>query len=300
MEQISTGKNDVPSVSVTIADCGIVNGVKNSDEADFDVKHKAMGQSNNKTKSLQQEARGVMDEEAEVDEEIELPEEEDDGTPKTKSQLLKERLRKLKMKTNQARQLNRQEVLREGERLGSVEGMAKDRKRQAMHDKKLRQQEWQAHNAKALSIAAENGVDGKAMVEPAVESIRRTFSKQQKAESRRFGVNDYYNPEGQHRNYERNVKSVPTTSSLENATSTFDPTMTSTRDDAQEREGARRLANELKRRIEKKAKRKRDEFEASDVGYINMRNKRFNEKISRNYDSHSAEIEKSLERGTAL
>jgi pre-mRNA-splicing factor SYF2 len=76
--------------------------------------------------------------------------------------------------------------------------------------------------------------------------------------------------------------------------------MTSTQDDAQEREGARRLASELKRRIEKKAKRKQDEFEATDVGYINKRNKRFNEKISRTYDSHSAEIKKSLERGTAL
>lgn len=39
---------------------------------------------------------------------------------------------------------------------------------------------------------------------------------------------------------------------------------------------------------------------ATDVGYINQRNKRFNEKISRNYDEHTAEIRQSLERGTAL
>jgi pre-mRNA-splicing factor SYF2 len=71
-------------------------------------------------------------------------------------------------------------------------------------------------------------------------------------------------------------------------------------EDAQDREGARRLANELKRRIEKKAKRKHNEFEATDVSYINKRNKRYNEKISRNYDQHTAEIRRSLERGTAL
>lgn len=77
---------------------------------------------------------------------------------------------------------------------------------------------------------------------------------------------------------------------------------TSGKEDAKERQGARRLANELQRRNEKKNKnkRKKDEFDAMDVGYINQRNKRFNEKISRNYDQHTAEIRQNLERGTAL
>jgi pre-mRNA-splicing factor SYF2 len=77
---------------------------------------------------------------------------------------------------------------------------------------------------------------------------------------------------------------------------------TSGKEDAQERDGARRLANEMKRRIAKKekSKRKRDDFDATDVSYINQRNKRFNEKISRNYDQATAEIRQNLERGTAL
>lgn len=77
---------------------------------------------------------------------------------------------------------------------------------------------------------------------------------------------------------------------------------TTGQDHMQEREGARRLASELKRRIDKAAKnkRKQDEFEATDVTYINKRNKLFNEKTSRNYDKHTAEIRQNLERGTAL
>lgn len=36
---------------------------------------------------------------------------------------------------------------------------------------------------------------------------KRTTKKAEKAEATRYAVNDYYNPEGQHRNYQRNVAS---------------------------------------------------------------------------------------------
>ena len=118
-------------------------------------------------------------------------------------------------------------------------------------------------------------------------------------------MQDYYNSEGQHRNYERNLKSLTHAAGpLDEAhisSETFNPIMNAS-DEAREREGARNLANEMKRRIEKQAKKKRDrmEFEESDVTYINKRNKKFNEKITRNYDKHTAQIRQSLERGTAL
>lgn len=117
-------------------------------------------------------------------------------------------------------------------------------------------------------------------------------------------MNDYYNPEGQHRNYERNLKSLPHAAGpllpTEDMVATFNP-ISGTSDEAREREGARNLANEMKRRIEKqKAKRDRVEFEQEDVSYINQRNKRFNQKLSRTFDKHTAEIRQNLERGTAL
>ena len=170
MERVQTGRNDVPRVSVVISECGLREKneakveVANEEEIDLDVEEK-----------VEDPGRDDKGDGKNEEEEIDLPEEEEEedqnGKPKTKAQRLRDRLRKLKMKTNQARQLNRQEVLREGERLGSVEGMAKERKRQQKHDKKLRQAEWEARNAKALQMAANSGVDGKALVEPAMESI---------------------------------------------------------------------------------------------------------------------------------
>ena len=57
----------------------------------------------------------------------------------------------------------------------------------------------------------------------------------------------------------------------------------------------------MRRRAEKQAKnRNRPEFDAFDVSNINKRNARFNEKISKNYDEHTAEIQQNLERGVAL
>jgi pre-mRNA-splicing factor SYF2 len=135
---------------------------------------------------------------------------------------------------------------------------------------------------------------------------KKSFKKGEKQLLNQFGIKDYYNPEGQHRNYERNLKSLhraaaPLDPDDEDTGATFNP-INSTTDEVREREGARNLANEMKRRIEKQVKKKRDriEFEQNDVTYINQRNKRFNQKISRNFDKHTAEIRQNLERGTAL
>jgi pre-mRNA-splicing factor SYF2 len=104
-----------------------------------------------------------------------------------------------------------------------------------------------------------------------------------------------------HRNYEKNLKSLPRNIDGDDRSGTFDPTMNPA-DEIREREGARGLANELKRRAAKAEKKKRErmDFEGEDVTYINQRNKRFNQKINRTYDEATAEIRQNLERGTAL
>ena len=133
---------------------------------------------------------------------------------------------------------------------------------------------------------------------------KKSFEKEEKAIQNQYEINDYYNPDGQHRNYERNLKSLSRSAKSgpgDETAETFNPLL-STVDEAKEREGARYLAREMKRRIEKQAKKKRErmEVEDTDVSYINKRNKRFNEKINRNFDKHTAEIRQNLERGTAL
>ena len=201
---------------------------------------------------------------------------------------------------NQARQLNRQEVQREGERLGSEEGKAKERQRLAKDDKKRRETDWQARNTKAVAVAAQAGYDdGKFLVEPADKSLARAQKREATEERNLYQVKDYHNPEGQFRHYERNVKSLPKNIDR-GETDTYNPMSTATTSTDQA-DGAKRLANELKRRIEKQKKRRdRVEFEGEDVSYINKRNKHFNKKINRNYDQATAEIRQNLERGTAL
>lgn len=162
LENIATDGNDRPLEPITIVECGVMEEkpVVEDDDNEIDVE--------------EEEATKDEPNPAEDENEVELPEEEEEEEgepPKTKADALKQRMRKLKSKMNQARQLNQQEVLREGERLGSVEGAAKARKRQMMEDKKKKEAEWKARNSKALDVAKAHGVDGKHIVVQANDSL---------------------------------------------------------------------------------------------------------------------------------
>jgi cyclophilin family peptidyl-prolyl cis-trans isomerase len=172
LEGVRTGPSDKPYSPIKIVDCGVIEKEKESPPGDDN-------DDNNKI-DLEEEGEDQKTElnQAPVDlaqdgNELELPEEEevDEEPPKTKAEALKQRMRKLKLKMNQARQLNKQEVLREGERFGSSEGAAKARKRQQMKDKKMKEVEWKIKNAKALDIAKAHGIDGKHLVVQADTSL---------------------------------------------------------------------------------------------------------------------------------
>jgi cyclophilin family peptidyl-prolyl cis-trans isomerase len=283
IENVQTGSNNLPKLPITIVDCGI-----QSQESSELVKNEFECNQNNTQDFLIEPSiiSGIASEEIE------------DKDP------LKKRLRLLKMKMNQARQLNRQEVQKEGERLGSDEGKARERDRIAKELKRQQAIDDQARNDNANILASQVGYEnGKFLLEPAAKSMSRVQKREATLERNRFHVKDYYNPEGQFRHYERSIKSIPKNIDR-SETDTFDPIMTATvgSSKAGSDDGPKRLADELKRRIEKQkeSNRKRMEFEAEDVTYINKRNKHYNKKISRNYDTATAEIRQNLERGTAL
>jgi hypothetical protein len=62
------------------------------------------------------------------------------------------------------------------------------------------------------------------------------------------------------------------------------------------------MAQEVEDRIEKRAlfSRRRTFDDEKDVTSINERNRKFNEKLERNYSKYSNEIRGNLERGTAM
>jgi len=238
------------------------------------------------------------------------------GKISSKKAALQKRLAALRKKMNQSRTLNRREVHAEAARLGTDEASAKERKRLSKEDRNAKKKEFDTYVVgKLRSVGEGTGLtdDEKKLAtlsQPAYESIRKMNAKAEKKESSQHGPDDYYNPEGQHSNYQRNLKSIrhnnyvngaATTDSYDPTTAAYNSYINNPLAMKNERDGAKRLANEMKRRAEKRenAKRKPD-FEAYDVSYINDRNKRFNEKISRNFDEHTAEIRQNLERGTAL
>ena len=254
----------------------------------------------------------------------------------SKKAALQKRLAALRAKINQSRTLNRREVHAEATRMGTDDAAAQERKRQNKHDRSARQEEYDTYVVGKLrdaaaaddgDLKASGGTSGGgdkvgqkksvSLFQPAYDSIRQMNARAEKEERSRHGPDDYYNPEGQYSNYERNLISVRRAASSRRGRDaapgpldSYDPTLTGHADgnDASgrqssisEKEGAKRLAMEMKRRSEKKANQKRKlEFDAVDVTSINDRNKRFNQKIGRNFDKHTAEIRQNLERGTAL
>lgn len=235
----------------------------------------------------------------------------------SKKAALQKRLAAVRKKINQSRVLNRREVQAEASRMGTDEASMQERKRQNKQDRNARKKEYDTYVVGKLRTAGgeDEAGDQKKMAslsQPAFDSIRQMNTRAEKQERSVHGPDDYYNPEGQYNNYERNLNSVRHLGLRRGDASatldSYDPTLVNSNSarsnhssSMSEKDGAKRLATEMKRRAEKRADKKRKlEYDAVDVTSINDRNKKFNQKIGRNFDKHTAEIRQNLERGTAL
>ena len=67
-------------------------------------------------------------------------------------------------------------------------------------------------------------------------------------------------------------------------------------------ERLQRMADDIQEQVENRSKfsRRRMFIEEKSVDYINERNRKFNEKLERNYSKYASEIKGNIERGTAL
>ena len=236
----------------------------------------------------------------------------------SKSEAMKLRMRQLKQKMNQARQLNQQAMREEVENSISGSGISKQSKKKINSITHTDNQ-----SSHAIRLAQEHGdIDPKLLLQPAYENISKQQKKQEKEELNEFAINDYHNPEGQYRNYQRNIKSISnnanyTAADHPSAAGIYEPTdmLTTTTDEIKkQRDGAHRISQELQRRYDKRQtkerKRKQEEIrqELNDTSSsttaaasgINLRNQKFNQKIARTYDKTTCEIRHNLERGTAL
>uniref|UniRef100_A0A7S3L9D9 peptidylprolyl isomerase n=1 Tax=Amphora coffeiformis TaxID=265554 RepID=A0A7S3L9D9_9STRA len=291
LENVATSRsNDRPLQPVLISSCGLIEAERPQKSAAVlaETAKQDSAQVSHETDANPAEELTKDEEEIDLDEEDEDEEKDNDGAPLTKAQQIKQRLRKLKQKMNQARQLNRQAVKEEGGRIGKPARRNKITK-------------------------SDNPEEDAILRQSAAEAISKSEKTAAKAELRQYSVNDYHNPEGQFRNYQRNLKSIKRgrgeTATTTDVLGTFNPidaALGGAHSDDVDRQGARRLAQEMHRRIEKRQKREADKHakelmdDDEDVNHINQRNKRFNQKINRTYDKATAEIRQNLERGTAL
>lgn len=153
------------------------------------------------------------------------------------------------------------------------------------------QEQWSKHGDLAAYL---NPDDQGYLFESAAQAQRSGIwakPKSQKDKNQTFGW-DVFNDSSLYRAYtkrtqkiERDLKKNPDL--LKNMTA---------------EEKKQRMADEVEEQIAKRGQfsRRRMFVEDKDVDYVNERNRRFNEKLERNYSKYAAEIKRNLERGTAL
>ena len=304
----------------------IVNYSKDDDEIDLDDNDNHVETANADETTVTNPIRDCINTNN-VDTETTLPSEQVklpdvQERPLSKAEAMKLRMRQLKQKVNQARQLNQQAVREEVE--NSIAGTSSSNGKPKQSMKKISSKTHSENQSShALRLAQEHtDIDAKLLLQPAYENISKQQKRQDKEELNQFAINDYHNPEGQYRNYQRNIRSLPKQTDSTSASSVaaqdgvYDPTdmLTSTTDEIKkQRDGAHRISQELQRRYDKRQtkdrKRKQQEIRqelnntsstTAAASGINLRNQKFNQKIARTYDKTTSEIRHNLERGTAL
>jgi hypothetical protein len=126
-------------------------------------------------------------------------------------------------------------------------------------------------------------VDKKYLFETAVQA-EKTKRKKKKTRQETYGW-DVFNTDSLFKAYEKRVKKLPGEELATDKSKLVD-----------------HMAKEVEERIEKRNvfSRRRAFNDEKDVSSINERNRRFNEKLERNYGKYASEIKSNLDRGTAL
>jgi len=214
----------------------------------------------------------------------------------------------LQMKLNVARTSNKQ---------ARDEEERKSREYKEGTEGKRAREEWKKEQLKEDEQVAAKGLDPekmKMMNTPAREAEfvdkkkRKKEEKAQKGES--FGWQQY-NPESQYNSYKKRVKNLDDTKELYEKQKAATPAedfypnannLSYGKAPEVPKAKLNKMVDELLKRDEKKENfsRRREHFDDAYVDYVNERNKVFNKKISRAFDSYTAEIKQNLERGTAI
>eukprot|EP01038_Epipyxis_sp_PR26KG_P012612 gene12612-16910_t len=219
------------------------------------------------------------------------------------SNSIKDRLFNLRMKINQGRKANKEEVEAEYKRFTN--------KSKFQSGSEIETEEAGDVNQQSNSNKAGLGKKGRKqqmekidiMQQTAVEAEKQREKLNKKEENMATLGFNAATTESTNRSYEKRLKKLPTTTAESKGTSTvFNPFEYGKTGSQVSNRGIERLVNDIEEREESRRKfsKRRMNVDGADVDYINDKNAIFNQKTKKAFNKYTVEIRQNLERGTAV
>lgn len=227
------------------------------------------------------------------------------GETKKAPESIQDRLFNLRMKINQGRKANKEEVEEEYKRFSNPKYEQKQRYLQKVAEAQQGEGETLGDEPapKSKKWDKEDG-----LMQQTAEQAEYAAEKARKKEEIKstFGW-QAFTAEATHRAYEKRLKKLPTgsrSSSSSAAESHLEenPLDYGKSGTSVSKAGLDRLTKDIedKEEARRNFSKRRMNFDASDVDYINDKNAIYNKKLKRAFDKYTVEIRQNLERGTAV
>lgn len=291
LEKVLTDNKDCPRLDVVITDCGQIQNddITQPSTLSSDVKlintNKIVSQNNSNslvTNDSNNEKDKKTTESVEDSNDIKAMTAEDIEKATMEMTDVQKRLFKIRMKINQGRKANRDEVEEEYKRYN------------------VKNYNYNSKNEKNLDASFDNNHKPSlksAMAITAADAETKALKRQQKEDAEKTFGWEAFTAEAGYRAYEKQLHKLPTNSKT---AVEIDPLSYGKSSVSQS--GLNRLAKEIEEKEEakKKYRKHRMEFDATDVDGINAKNLNFNKKLKRSFDKYTVEIRQNLERGSAI
>lgn len=210
-----------------------------------------------------------------------------------------QKLRDLRLRMNEARKLNHNEVVEEDRR----------NKQPKNAEAKQRRVEWEVSEEEKRKECLSQGIDYERVKNLELNAIdaEQLDRKKKKKKNPDEGFSDY--AAASYRQYQRLTKQMkPDMDAYNREKEKMGDVFYAEKDSLgvlehkDSEEAIDRLVVDVEKQIEKRAKysRRRAHDEDADIDYINERNMKFNKKLERFYGTYTSEIKQNLERGTAI
>ncbi|KAJ4459740.1 putative GCIP-interacting family protein [Paratrimastix pyriformis] len=257
-------------------------------------------------------SRSGADEEEEESKRPRSSDETDEAAtaPVSAAEEQRKKLFDLRMRLNQARKLNRQEVFEEDKRAHMPKISAQQQERMAWREAHEKQREEQIKSGEIDPTEPDRDYLHDTVLKS--EFLQKKQHQKVKNEKSNFHSSLWLNPDATVRAYKRRLKDIPMTAAMyeqlkqtlpaEELYRTADSLSTGRVHVQPPAEFGERVVQRLKKDEENRANyhRRRPTLEDETVDYIHDGNKKFNKKLAKAFDRYTSDIKDNLERGTAL